>query len=169
LIGLTILIQTALGQAIVEERPDVRLPCPRKGPRLSVLNVALLMRCWRRRKWYQNGRWWYRYPNGIGRVRPEILNIAPIGFSGFGFGLFFTSIGPSFQDNESTVHAEPVEDGRGRHAVENFAPLRGRQIRRDDRRPNLGPLRDDLKDRVGLVFIRDHIAQLVDKCLAQHY
>jgi hypothetical protein len=43
LIGLTILIQTALGQAIVEERPDVRLPCPRKGPRLSVLNVALLM------------------------------------------------------------------------------------------------------------------------------
>jgi hypothetical protein len=43
LLGLTILIQTALGQAIVDERPDVRLPCPIKGPRLSVLNVALLM------------------------------------------------------------------------------------------------------------------------------
>jgi hypothetical protein len=40
---MTIRFQTALGQAIVDERPDVRLPCPPKKPRLSVLNVALLM------------------------------------------------------------------------------------------------------------------------------
>jgi hypothetical protein len=43
LVGLTIFIQTAIGQAIVEQRPDVRLPSKTKGPRLSLLNVALVL------------------------------------------------------------------------------------------------------------------------------
>ena len=43
LLGLTIFILTALGQVIVEERPDVRLPSKKKGPRLSLLSVALLI------------------------------------------------------------------------------------------------------------------------------
>lgn len=42
LLGVTIFIMTAVGQAIVEERPDIRLPCKIKGPRLSLLHVALL-------------------------------------------------------------------------------------------------------------------------------
>jgi len=33
---------TAVGQAIVEERPDIQLPCKIKGPRLSLLHLALL-------------------------------------------------------------------------------------------------------------------------------
>ncbi len=43
LLGLTILILTAVGQAIAEDRPDVRLPSKKKGPRLSLLSVALLL------------------------------------------------------------------------------------------------------------------------------
>jgi hypothetical protein len=42
LVGITIFLLTAVGQAIAEERPDVRLPCKIKGPRLSLLQVALL-------------------------------------------------------------------------------------------------------------------------------
>jgi hypothetical protein len=43
LLGLTILILMAVGQVIVEERPDARLPSKTKGPRLSLLSVALLL------------------------------------------------------------------------------------------------------------------------------
>jgi hypothetical protein len=42
LLGLTVLILTAVGQAISARRPDVRLPSKSKGPRLSLLNVAFL-------------------------------------------------------------------------------------------------------------------------------
>jgi hypothetical protein len=42
LIGVTIFILTAVGAAIVAQRPDFRLPCKIKGPRLSLFHVAQL-------------------------------------------------------------------------------------------------------------------------------
>jgi hypothetical protein len=42
LIGLTILLLTAIGHAIVRNIPGVQLPCKKKGPRLSLLSVAQL-------------------------------------------------------------------------------------------------------------------------------
>ena len=42
LLGLTIFILMAVGQVIADQRPDVRLPSKTKGPRLSLLSVALL-------------------------------------------------------------------------------------------------------------------------------
>jgi len=42
LLGLTIFILMAVGQIIADQRPDVRLPSKTKGPRLSLLSVALL-------------------------------------------------------------------------------------------------------------------------------
>jgi len=43
LLGLTIFILMAVGQVIADQRPDVRLPSKTKGPRLSLLSVALLL------------------------------------------------------------------------------------------------------------------------------
>lgn len=42
LIGLTILILTAIGHAVVRHTPGVQLSCKKKGPRLSLLSVGQL-------------------------------------------------------------------------------------------------------------------------------
>ncbi len=42
LIGLTLLILTAIGHAVASRRPEVRLPSKKKGPRLSLLTVGCL-------------------------------------------------------------------------------------------------------------------------------
>jgi hypothetical protein len=43
LLGLTIFVLMAVGQIITEQRPDARLPSKTKGPRLSLLTVALIL------------------------------------------------------------------------------------------------------------------------------
>ena len=43
LLGLTIFVLMAIGQMIIEQRPDARLPSRTKGPRLSLLSVALIL------------------------------------------------------------------------------------------------------------------------------
>jgi hypothetical protein len=43
LLGLTIFVLMAVGQIIIEQRPDARLPSKTKGPRLSLLSVALIL------------------------------------------------------------------------------------------------------------------------------
>lgn len=43
LLGLTIFVLMAIGQIITELRPDARLPSKTKGPRLSLLSVALIL------------------------------------------------------------------------------------------------------------------------------
>lgn len=43
LLGLTIFVLMAIGQIIIEQRPDARLPSKTKGPRLSLLSVALIL------------------------------------------------------------------------------------------------------------------------------
>jgi hypothetical protein len=42
LIGLAVMILTAIGHAVAQKSPNVRLPSKRKGPRLSLLTVGLL-------------------------------------------------------------------------------------------------------------------------------
>jgi hypothetical protein len=42
LIGVSMRLWTAVGQAIAQASPRVRLPCKRKGPRLSLLRVGML-------------------------------------------------------------------------------------------------------------------------------
>lgn len=42
LIGLTVLLLTAIGHAVVRAIPGVQMPCKKKGPRLSLLTVAQL-------------------------------------------------------------------------------------------------------------------------------
>ncbi len=42
LIGLAILVLTAIGHALAQRRADIRLPCKTKGPRLSLLSVGYL-------------------------------------------------------------------------------------------------------------------------------
>ena len=41
LIGVALVLWTAVGQAVAEQNPKVRLPCKRKGPRLSLLRVGI--------------------------------------------------------------------------------------------------------------------------------
>lgn len=43
LIGLAVLLLTAVGHAVAERDPSVRLPSKTKGPRLSLLSVGLLL------------------------------------------------------------------------------------------------------------------------------
>jgi len=43
LIGLAILLLTAVGHAVAARDPSVRLPCKTKGPRLSFLSVGSLL------------------------------------------------------------------------------------------------------------------------------
>ena len=40
-VGVALVLWTAVGQAMAEKRPSVRLPCKRKGPRLSLLRVGI--------------------------------------------------------------------------------------------------------------------------------
>jgi hypothetical protein len=42
LIGLALMILTAVGHAVAQKYPHVRLPSKTKGPRLSLLTVGLL-------------------------------------------------------------------------------------------------------------------------------
>jgi hypothetical protein len=41
LIGVALVLWTAVGEAVAEQSPGVRLPCKRKGPRLSLLRVGI--------------------------------------------------------------------------------------------------------------------------------
>ncbi len=41
LVGVALVLWTAVGQAVAEEPPSVRLPCKQKGPRLSLLRVGI--------------------------------------------------------------------------------------------------------------------------------
>jgi hypothetical protein len=41
LIGVALVLWTAVGEAVAEQDPAVRLPCKRKGPRLSLLRVGI--------------------------------------------------------------------------------------------------------------------------------
>jgi len=41
LLGVALVLWTAVGQAVAEEAPSVRLPCKQKGPRLSLLHVGI--------------------------------------------------------------------------------------------------------------------------------
>jgi hypothetical protein len=41
LVGVALVLWTAVGQAVATEEPSVRLPCKRKGPRLSLLRVGI--------------------------------------------------------------------------------------------------------------------------------
>lgn len=41
LVGVALVLWTAVGQAVAEETPSVRLPCKQKGPRLSLLRVGI--------------------------------------------------------------------------------------------------------------------------------
>jgi Transposase DDE domain. len=41
LIAVALVLWTAVGQAVAEQNPEVRLPCKRKGPRLSLLRVGI--------------------------------------------------------------------------------------------------------------------------------
>lgn len=41
LIGVAWLLWTAVGHAVAQATPRVRLPCKRKGPRLSLLRVDI--------------------------------------------------------------------------------------------------------------------------------
>jgi len=43
LIGLAVLLLTAVGHAVAQRDPSIRLPCITKGPRLSLLSVGLLL------------------------------------------------------------------------------------------------------------------------------
>ncbi len=43
LIGLAVLLLTAVGHALALRDPTIRLPCNKKGPRLSLFNVGLLL------------------------------------------------------------------------------------------------------------------------------
>lgn len=73
----------------------------------------------------------------------------------------FAPIRPPLADDEVSVHAQAVEDGRGCDRVEDLAPLGGDEVGSDDGRADLGPLGDDLEEGIGLVFGRDDIAQLI--------
>lgn len=41
LVGVALVLWTAVGEAVAEQNPGVRLPCKRKGPRLSLLRVGI--------------------------------------------------------------------------------------------------------------------------------
>jgi hypothetical protein len=41
LVGIALLLWTAVGHAMAEAEPSVRLPCKRKGPRRSLLQVGI--------------------------------------------------------------------------------------------------------------------------------
>jgi hypothetical protein len=41
LVGVALLLWTAVGQAVAQATPSVRLPCKQKGPRLSLLRVGI--------------------------------------------------------------------------------------------------------------------------------
>ena len=41
LVGVAIVLWTAVGEAVAEQNPGVRLPCKKKGPRLSLLRVGI--------------------------------------------------------------------------------------------------------------------------------
>jgi hypothetical protein len=41
LVGVVLVLWTAVGEAAAEQNPKVRLPCKRKGPRLSLLRVGI--------------------------------------------------------------------------------------------------------------------------------
>lgn len=41
LVAVALVLWTAIGQAVAEQNPRVRLPCKRKGPRLSLLRVGI--------------------------------------------------------------------------------------------------------------------------------
>jgi hypothetical protein len=41
LVGVALGLWAAVGQAVAEKAPRVRLPCKRKGPRLSLLRVGI--------------------------------------------------------------------------------------------------------------------------------
>jgi hypothetical protein len=41
LVGVALVLWTAVGEAITEQNPGVRLPCKKKGPRLSLLRVGI--------------------------------------------------------------------------------------------------------------------------------
>lgn len=41
LVGVALVLWTAVGEAVAEQNPRVRLPCKRKGPRLSLLRVGI--------------------------------------------------------------------------------------------------------------------------------
>jgi len=71
-------------------------------------------------------------------------------------------IGPPFKSDEPAVHGESVEDRRGGDCVEHLSPLRGREVRRDDGRPEFCPLRDDLEEDVGLLLRRHHVSELIE-------
>lgn len=43
LIGLAVLLLTAVGHALAARDPSLRLPCKKKGPRLSLLSVATIL------------------------------------------------------------------------------------------------------------------------------
>ncbi|MBI3962547.1 MAG: hypothetical protein HY335_07335, partial [Deinococcus sp.] len=49
LVGVALVLWTAVGQAVAQQTPAVRLPCKRKGPRLSLLRVGIQgLAVWRR-------------------------------------------------------------------------------------------------------------------------
>lgn len=49
LVGVALVLWTAVGQAVAQQTPRVRLPCKRKGPRLSLLRVGIrFLATWRR-------------------------------------------------------------------------------------------------------------------------
>ena len=39
LVGVALVLWAAVGQVVTEQNPGVRLPCKRKGPRLSLLHI----------------------------------------------------------------------------------------------------------------------------------
>jgi hypothetical protein len=41
LVGVALLLWTAVGQAVAQATPSVRLPCKQKGPCLSLLRVGI--------------------------------------------------------------------------------------------------------------------------------
>jgi hypothetical protein len=41
LVGVAVVLWTAAGQAMAKKAPRVRLPCKRKGPRLSLVRVGI--------------------------------------------------------------------------------------------------------------------------------
>jgi hypothetical protein len=41
LVGIALILLTVVGKWISDQKPEVRLPCKRKGPRLSLVSVAL--------------------------------------------------------------------------------------------------------------------------------
>ena len=76
--------------------------------------------------------------------------------------LLFSPIGPPFQDNESSIHTEPIQDGRGGDGVKDLSPIRRDEIGGHKGGGHLGSFGDDLKEGIGLFFGREDIAQFIE-------